>query len=88
MQGFVLKALLKREMVTRFGRYKLGLLWMLVDPLVSVIEVQLEGKDGSSNLDFADQIILNRMGKLDLFQPTPVRLCPLAFLTIIPVSMA
>lgn len=36
-QGFVLKALFKRELVTRFGKYKMGAIWMLVDPLVSVI---------------------------------------------------
>ena len=36
-QGFVTKALLKREMVTRFGKFKLGFFWMLIDPLVSVI---------------------------------------------------
>lgn len=41
MQGFVIKALLKREMLTRFGKYKLGFLWMLVDPLVSVIVLGL-----------------------------------------------
>jgi len=36
-QCFVIKALFKREIVTRFGKYKLGVLWMFVDPLVSVI---------------------------------------------------
>lgn len=36
-QCFVIKALFKRELVTRFGKYKLGVLWMLIDPLVSVI---------------------------------------------------
>jgi len=36
-QCFVIKALLRREVVTRFGKYKLGVLWMLVDPLISVI---------------------------------------------------
>jgi capsular polysaccharide transport system permease protein len=38
---FVLKALLKRERVTRFGKYKLGAVWMLVDPLLSVIVLGL-----------------------------------------------
>lgn len=36
-QGFVIKALFKRQMITRFGKYKLGAVWMLVDPLMSVI---------------------------------------------------
>jgi len=36
-QCFVIKALFKRELITRFGKYKLGLLWMVLDPLVSVI---------------------------------------------------
>ena len=40
-QGFVIKALFKREMVTRFGKYKLGVIWMLIDPLVSVIVLGL-----------------------------------------------
>lgn len=40
-QCFVIKALIKRQMVTRFGNYKLGALWMLIDPLVSVIVLGL-----------------------------------------------
>lgn len=36
-QGFVIKALFKRQMITRFGKYRLGAVWMLIDPLVSVI---------------------------------------------------
>lgn len=38
-QRLVLVALLHREAVTRFGKYKLGVLWMLLEPLVSVIVV-------------------------------------------------
>ena len=40
-QRLVLNALLHREAVTRFGKYKLGLLWLLVEPLTSVIVVGL-----------------------------------------------
>jgi len=40
-QCYVIKALFKRELVTRFGKYKLGVLWMLVDPLMSVIVLGL-----------------------------------------------
>lgn len=40
-QGFVIRALFKREMVTRFGKYKLGALWMLLDPLLSVVVLGL-----------------------------------------------
>jgi len=36
-QFFVIKALFKRQMITRFGKYKLGAIWMLLDPLFSVI---------------------------------------------------
>lgn len=36
-QRLVLGALLHREAVTRFGKYKLGVFWMLLEPLVSVI---------------------------------------------------
>ncbi|MFC5050238.1 ABC transporter permease [Rubritalea spongiae] len=36
-QVYVTKALLQREAITRFGKYKLGFVWMLIDPLVSVI---------------------------------------------------
>jgi capsular polysaccharide transport system permease protein len=40
-QILVTKALFKRELVTRFGKYKLGALWMLIDPLLSVIVLGL-----------------------------------------------
>jgi capsular polysaccharide transport system permease protein len=40
-QRLVLVALLHREAVTRFGKYKLGILWMLLEPLVSVIVLGL-----------------------------------------------
>jgi len=33
----VISALLKREITTRFGEYKLGFFWMLLEPLLSVI---------------------------------------------------
>jgi len=36
-QGYVIKALFKRELITRFGKYKLGAIWLLLDPLVSVL---------------------------------------------------
>ena len=36
-QILVTKALFKRELITRFGKYKLGVVWMLLDPLVRVI---------------------------------------------------
>ena len=36
-QVLVIKALLRREQITRFGKYKLGAIWILVDPLVSVL---------------------------------------------------
>ncbi len=36
-QVLVIKALLRREIVTRFGPYKLGFFWMLLEPLVSVL---------------------------------------------------
>ena len=36
-QVLVTKALLQRELITRFGKYKLGAIWILIDPLVSVI---------------------------------------------------
>lgn len=38
-QRLVLAALMHREAITRFGRYKLGVLWLLVEPLTSVIVV-------------------------------------------------
>lgn len=40
-QRLVLWALLHRETVTRFGKYKMGVLWMLVEPLISVIVIGL-----------------------------------------------
>ena len=36
-QILVIRALLARETVTRFGQYKLGLFWMLLEPLLGVI---------------------------------------------------
>jgi len=36
-QAYVISALFKREMITRFGKYKLGLMWLIIDPLASVI---------------------------------------------------
>ena len=36
-QILVIKALLKRELVTRFGKYKLGAIWILLEPLLTVI---------------------------------------------------
>lgn len=40
-QRLALWALLHREAITRFGQYKMGVVWMLVEPLVSVIIVGL-----------------------------------------------
>ena len=40
-QVLVTKALLKREVITRVGKYKLGALWILLDPLLSVIVIGL-----------------------------------------------
>lgn len=40
-QRLVLWALLHREAVARFGRYKMGVLWMLVEPLIGVIIIGL-----------------------------------------------
>lgn len=40
-QRLVIGALLQREAVTRMGHYKMGALWMLLEPLVSVIVVGL-----------------------------------------------
>ncbi len=40
-QKLVLIALLHREAITRFGKYKLGVLWMVVEPLISVIVLGL-----------------------------------------------
>lgn len=36
-QRLVLWALLHREAVTRFGEYKLGIVWMITEPLISVL---------------------------------------------------
>ncbi|MEO7100496.1 MAG: ABC transporter permease [Luteolibacter sp.] len=35
----MINALLKREVVTKFGEYKLGFFWMLLEPLVGVLVV-------------------------------------------------
>ena len=40
-QILVTKALLHREVITRFGKYKLGAIWIFVDPLLSVIVIGL-----------------------------------------------
>lgn len=39
IQVQVIKALMHREVATRFGKYKLGFIWMLVEPLLSVIVI-------------------------------------------------
>jgi capsular polysaccharide transport system permease protein len=36
-QILVISALLRRETVTRFGKYRLGFIWMLLEPLLGVI---------------------------------------------------
>jgi len=38
-QRLVLGALLHREAVSRFGQYKMGALWLLVEPLIGVIVI-------------------------------------------------
>jgi len=38
-QVLVTKALLQREFITRFGKYKLGVIWVFVDPLLSVLVI-------------------------------------------------
>jgi capsular polysaccharide transport system permease protein len=38
-QILVIRALMAREMATRFGQYKLGLFWMLLEPLLGVIVI-------------------------------------------------
>ncbi len=38
-QVLVLRALIAREMTTRFGKYRLGLFWMLLEPLLGVIVI-------------------------------------------------
>jgi capsular polysaccharide transport system permease protein len=40
-QILVIRALFKREIVTRFGEYKLGFLWMLLEPVLSVVVIGL-----------------------------------------------
>ncbi len=40
-QVLVIDALLKREIVTRFGEYRLGFFWMLFEPLLGVIVIGL-----------------------------------------------
>ncbi len=40
-QTLVIGALLKREVSTRFGEYRLGFFWMLLEPLVGVLVVGL-----------------------------------------------
>jgi capsular polysaccharide transport system permease protein len=38
-QVLVIRALLKREVSTRFGAYRLGFFWMLVEPLLGVLVI-------------------------------------------------
>lgn len=38
-QVLVIQALMKRELITRFGKYKLGAIWVLLDPLLSVLVI-------------------------------------------------
>jgi capsular polysaccharide transport system permease protein len=38
-QYLVIRALLNREVVTRFGEYKLGFFWMLFEPLLGVVVI-------------------------------------------------
>ena len=38
-QVLVTKALLQREFITRFGKYKLGVIWVFVDPMLSVLVI-------------------------------------------------
>lgn len=40
-QGLVIGALLRREIATRFGEYRLGFFWMLFEPLLSVVVIGL-----------------------------------------------
>ncbi len=40
-QCLVIRALLKREVTTRFGEYRLGFFWMLLEPLLSTIVIGL-----------------------------------------------
>lgn len=36
-QVLVIRALFQREVITRFGKYQLGFVWMLLEPLLSVV---------------------------------------------------
>jgi capsular polysaccharide transport system permease protein len=38
-QILVTRALFQREIITRFGQYRLGFIWMLVEPLLSVLVI-------------------------------------------------
>lgn len=40
-QVLVIRALLNRDVATRFGKYRLGFLWMLLEPLLGVIVIGL-----------------------------------------------
>lgn len=40
-QVLVIKALFNREVTTRFGEYQLGFIWMLLEPLLSVLVIGL-----------------------------------------------
>lgn len=40
-QVLVIRALFKREVATRFGIYKLGFFWMLIEPLIGVLVIGL-----------------------------------------------
>src|SRR6478672_9017278 len=40
-QVLVIRALFQREVTTRFGEYQLGFIWMLLEPLLSVIVIGL-----------------------------------------------
>ena len=40
-QFLVIRALFKREVTTRFGKYRLGFFWMLFEPLLSVLVIGL-----------------------------------------------
>lgn len=40
-QVHVIRALFHREIATRFGKYKLGFLWMIIEPLISTLAIGL-----------------------------------------------
>lgn len=69
-QVLVIRALFNREIATRFGQYRLGFVWMLLEPLLSVlvIGVLLGSLSGQSvpNIPFAF-FILNGKLLLNLF---------------------